>query len=131
MIFVRDSHYDYPPGPTKDQAIPLHFFHENRIFLDNLIIIKIARFEVFTVVLAKILVVTDMTSYRLVNRFLCFRGAFYHHLQGVRNTRRSCISPEYEGNNLRHKVSDYQLMQHLTTQDWILIMNSSRRTLFR
>lgn len=114
MIFVRGSHYDYPPGAIKDLATPLHFFHENRIFLDNLIIIKIARIEVFTVVLAKILVVMDMTSYRLVNHFLCFGGAFCHHLQVISSTRRSCISPEDESNNLCHKVSDYQLMQHHT-----------------
>jgi hypothetical protein len=90
-----------------------------------------ARFEVFTAVLSKILVVVDMTSYQLVNYFLCFGGDFCRHLQGVSSTKRNCLSPKNEGNNLCHKVNDYQLMQLHIAKDRIVIINSSMRTLFR
>jgi hypothetical protein len=69
------------------------------------------------VLLAKSLVLWDMTSYQLVNRYLCFGGAFCLHLQSVSSTRRSCVNPEDEDNNLSQKVSDYQLMQYNITED--------------
>lgn len=67
--------------------------------------------------LAKILVLWDVASYRLVNRYLCFGGTFCLHLQGVSSTRRSCITPKDEDSNLLQKVSDYQLMQLHLTED--------------